>query len=259
MQSFASRTLYHFTGRPHPQDDQANFDTLCKILRSMTVRACEVEGSRNGIRIRRDPSRGVLNGEPIEQNVACLCDIPGSGWEFHARRYGRFGLGVCRSTVVKMGARPVIYVPVSEAVGETWAERHLAEASTVLDGLERFAAEPPLEQLRVVGAPAIDIDDAMHEALGLIEKDYLAFVKFWNVDLPDDHEENFYLEREWRKFGDLRLASCLREIVAPVEYHAELKAIVEELKVGDRYLIGGITYSSVENGEAGSGSCSGSR
>lgn len=129
----------------------------------------------------------------------------------------------------------------------------------MLDGLERFAAEPPLEQLRVVGAPAIDIDDAMHEASGLIEKDYLAFVKFWNVDLPDDHEENFYLEREWRKFGDLRLASCLREIVAPVEYHAELKAIVEELKVGDRYLIGGITYSSVENGEAGSGSCSGSR
>jgi hypothetical protein len=247
VQELASRTLYHFTGRQHPWDDQANFETLRKILRSMTVRACEVDGSRSGIRIRWDASRGLLNGEPIEQNVACLCDIPRRLLKDHVPRYGRFGVGVCRTEVVKMGVRPVIYVPVSRTVGGSWAEGHLAEVSTVLDGLERFSAEPPLEHTRQLGAAATGIDDAMHQASGLIKQDYLAFVKFWDVDLPDEHEENFYLEREWRKFNDLSLAPCLREIIAPPEYHDELKAIVADLKAGDRYLLGEITYSSVQD------------
>ncbi|MCZ8164979.1 abortive infection system antitoxin AbiGi family protein [Silanimonas sp.] len=245
MQELASRTLYHFTGRPHPKEDSANFDTLCKILRSMTVRACDVGGSHNGIRIRRDPSRGLLNGEPIEQSVTCLCDIPRSLLGVHARRYGQFGVGVCRAAVVKMGTRPVIYVPVFRTVGGSWAEGHLAEVSNVLDGLQRFSAEPPPERSRVVDAPAIDVDDALWEASGLIKREYLAFLKFWDVNLPDDHDENFYLEREWRKFGDLPLASCLSEIIAPPDYHDELKAIIAELRVGDRYLLGEITYSSV--------------
>lgn len=245
MQTLASRTLYHFTGRSHPENDKENLRALIAILRSMTVQACKVEGSRDGIRIRRDSSRGLLNGEPIEQNVTCLCDIPRNLLGVHARRYGQFGVGVCRSKVVKMGVRPVIYVPVSTTVGGSWAEGHLAEVSNMLDGLERFSAEPPPERSRVVGAPAIDVDDAMWEASGLIKREYLAFVKFWDVDLPNDHDENFYLEREWRKFGDLPLASCLREVIAPPEYHDELKSIVADLKAGDRYLLGEITYLSV--------------
>lgn len=245
MQRVASRTLYHFTGGPSPKDDRANFDRLCAILRSMTVRACKVGDSHSGIRTRWDPGRSLLNGEPIEQNVACLCDLLPDHWPFHARRYGKFGVGVCRSVAVQWGVRPAIYVPFSKKASGSWAHQHLGEVSTVLEGLERFSAEPPAERSRVVGAPAVDVDDAMWEASSLIKREYLAFVKCWDVDLPDDHEENFYLEREWRKFGDLPLASCLREIIAPPECHDELKSIIAEVRAGDRYLLGEITYSSV--------------
>lgn len=31
---------------------------------------------------------------------------------------------------------------------------------------------------------------------------FLAFIKPFNSELPDDHPDNFYLEREWRRYGN---------------------------------------------------------
>lgn len=246
MQNFASNTLYHLVGRGRPEADHENFETLCAILGSMELRTCEVAGTRGGARIIRDLDRPIIDGEPAEQSVVCFCDIPSNQLRFHARRYGKFGLGLSRSMVAQWGARPVIYIPVSERVHGNWGRRFGNDVKTVLSGLDNFFPNSLSPRTRVVGAPAVDAQDAADEAADLIARDLQSFLKFWNVDLPDGHPENFYMEREWRKFGNLQLALCLEEIVAPLKYHDELLGILEGARDGGRHSIGQVRITSIE-------------
>ena len=245
MQRYVGQRLYHLVGSRQPDADEANFETLCAILRSMELRTCEVAGQRGGIRTVRDPSHPITNGEPIQQSVVCLCDIPREDLPFHARRYGRFGLGVCRSVVAQWGGRPVIYIPFSRKSYGTWGARFPALINSVLEGLDRFFPDSLDTRSKLEGAPAKDAQEAADEASSLITRDVQAFLKFWDVDLPEDHPENFYIEREWRKFGNLGLASCLQEIIAPPQYHDALRSILEGLRTGGRYLIGEIEFTSI--------------
>jgi hypothetical protein len=46
-----------------------------------------------------------------------------------------------------------------------------------------------------------------------------------NSELPDDHPDDYYLEREWRKLGNLRFqASQVRRVVVARDYLKRLKA-----------------------------------
>ncbi|MGQ4582482.1 abortive infection system antitoxin AbiGi family protein [Lysobacter sp. F60174L2] len=246
MQNFVSNTLYHLVGRGRPEADHDNFETLCAILRSMELRTCEVAGARGGARISRDPDRPIIDGEPAEQSVVCFCDIPRDQLWFHARRYGKFGLGLRRSVVAQWGARPVIYIPVSDRAHGNWGKRFGNNVKTVLSGLDSFFPSSLSPKTRVVGSPAVDAQDAADEAAHLIARDLQAFLKFWNVDLPDGHPENFYMEREWRKFGNLQLALCLEEIVAPPKYHDELVEIIKGVRDGGRYSLGQVRIASIK-------------
>lgn len=247
MQRYVGQRLYHLVGSRQPDADEANFETLCAILRSMELRTCEVAGQRGGIRTVRDPSRPLTNGEPIQQTVVCLCDIPRDDLPFHARRYGRFGLGVCRSVVAQWGGRPVIYVPFSRKSYGTWGSRFPALVNSVLDGLDRFFPDSPDTRSKIEGGPAENAQEAADDASSLITRDVQAFLKFWDVDLPEDHPENFYMEREWRKFGNLSLALCLQEIIAPPQYQKALRSILDGLRVGGRYLIGEVEFTSIQD------------
>ena len=144
MQSFVSDTLYHLVGRRRPEADEENFEILSDILRSMELRTCEVEGARGGTRMLHEPNRTLINGEPAEQSVVCFGEFHRADLPFHAKRYGRFGVGVSKSVVARWGMRPVIYVPCSEKIAGNWGTRFAGQIRTVLEGLERFFPDSPL-------------------------------------------------------------------------------------------------------------------
>lgn len=221
MQTYTSDVLYHLVGRNCPEDDEANFNTLCLILKSMEVRPSRVEG-QEGIVYRIDPSRGLKHGELIEQSVTCFCDIHLSQLSpIHTGKYGRFGVGVDRHWLAEWGGRPVIYLPTSQTNPPTWGTRFAGEVMGVWKGLEEhFSDEEPGTKVttRVCGSPPTTPIEAASDASSLIARDFLAFLKAYNVSLPDQHPDNYYMEREWRKYGKLPLHLPLRQVVVAQEY-----------------------------------------
>lgn len=212
--SYTSEVLYHLVGHGRPLEDRTNLATLRAILASMEIRTNRVGEYRGGKTLSIDPKRGCVDGEPIAQTVSCFCDIPFDSLALHRSKYGRFGVGLTRSIVAEWGGRPVIYIPKvspdSFQTNNTFCERVL----TVWDGLQTFFPDRPTSSIRVIGAaPTSQI-----EAIDMVEselEEMLAFVKTFDVDLPIEHPENYYMEREWRRFGNLPLEMPLREIIAP--------------------------------------------
>lgn len=220
--SYTSEVLYHLVGHQHPLDDDSNLATLRAILASMELRTSRVGEYSGGKALSIDPRRGWVDGEPIAQTVVCFCDIPFKALSLHASKYGRFGVGVDRATVAEWGGRPVMYIPKvlrpSLPAINLFSERVLM----VWNGLDRFFPALPGSTTRIVGAfprSQIEAVDMAQDELAQM----LAFIKVFDIDLPTDDQENYYMEREWRKFGTLQLRPALREIVAPPEHIEALR------------------------------------
>jgi hypothetical protein len=219
---YTSSVLYHLVGRRAPNDNTQNLATLRAILSSMEIRTNSVGNKSGGITLMIDPDRGCIDGEPIAQTVTCFCDIPFESLPLHTSKYGQFGVGVDRRLVAEWGGRPVLYIPTVRQ-NVTAANNHFcAEAMNIWKGLRAFFPNQPEESMRVTGTPPATAMEAADLAESFISE-VLAFVKTFDVGLLDDHPENFYMEREWRKFANLSLHLSLVEIVAPVEFHARLR------------------------------------
>lgn len=219
-QQYSSEILYHFVGSGSPDDDEENFVVLNKILRSQQI-------GRNLVpcQIVVDYDRQIEKGELIVQSVICLCDIRlGQLRHVHLKKYGRFGVGVDKITFARQGGRPVIYMPIDRQPGGG-ANNLLGKniLSTYRALSEYFLAEAPSTRSRFSSEYPSSPVDAVEQARTHLAKDLLAFLKYYDPTLPDHHEDNYYMEREWRKFGNFSLHLALRQVVAPIEYHARLR------------------------------------
>jgi hypothetical protein len=244
MAPIISDVLYHLVGFGSPQDDKQNAETLTQILLTVNLRASSVDGKRGTI-TKIDPNRAPVKGEPSEQSVVCLCDIPFESLGPHAAKYGRFGIGVCRSVFGQWGGRPVVYIPTSTRSYGVWGNRYRDEVMNVWQGLSDFFPDRQAAGSRVAGSYPADKQDAVDIARGLIARDLLSYMKAFDVDLPHDDPNNFYTEREWRKHGDLNLAPCLRTVIAPAPYLPRLKAIVDSADNRGHLITGPVAYRSL--------------
>lgn len=220
--SYTSDVLYHLVGRRDPTNDERNLKTLRAILQSMEIRTNSVADKSGGITLMIDSERECVEGEPIAQTVTCFCDIPFESLGLHTSKYGQFGVGVDRKRVAEWGGRPVIYIPTLPRNELSANNRFCKEAISSWKGLDVFFPDQPLESERYVGAAPVSPIEAVDLAGSLI-LNMLAFVKTFNVELLEDHPENYYMEREWRKLANLPLHLPLLEIIAPIRYHASIR------------------------------------
>ncbi|MCP3996607.1 MAG: hypothetical protein GY722_16350 [bacterium] len=232
---YTSDELFHFVGCAAPTDDDANFETLKTILGSGWI-------SHPPHRQQHEPETLTLNhggslpdGGLVVPQVVCFADIPPRALGIHISKYGRFGLSLSREYLVSIGVRPVTYFPLKTGPGECRygapcleqiAHVHEAVASR-LEGHEGGS--------RVTwGADIETLEDAADQLNTIVAKEFLAFLKPFDSRLPHDHDHNFYMEREWRRLGNVEIQEA--HVVTVIVPQSHYENAVAELEPFERRL-----------------------
>ena len=226
---YTSSELYHFVGQKNPDDHSSNCEILEEILKSTCVSHPPHDVDWGSVSYTVDPSKSLLDGELLVPEMTCYADIPFDSLGIHVEKYGRFGLSFDRDFLTRYGARPVMYFPKrlddwQGAVGATL----LRDIEVVYHGFRDYVIEGVLagnaDHSRTLGKKPENRDDAIRVLLTNFEKEFLAFIKPFNSELDENHPENFYMEREWRKLGNIMFnLHDVRRIVVAEGYKARLE------------------------------------
>lgn len=188
-------------------------------------------------------------GKPLSSNqkyctsIVCFADIPVEDLPFHSRKYGPFGLAFSKSFLVSRGASPVFYV--AEQFSTNW-RNPLANDPKNVEKLQEL-----VKKCRNGGHwenfTRAELYDAADQTLGVpiargsaysphagpdvvtirtfLIRELFPFLKFFNPDLAEDDERNYYMEREWRVIGPMNFAvENVERILLPRVFASKLRA-----------------------------------
>ena len=227
---YTSNELFHFVGHSGPNDDKTNYETLLKILDAECVSYPPHKNDWGEIGYAVNIEKSLVDGELIKSKATCYADIPFDCLSIHIKKYGCFGLSFPRDLLIKYGTRPVIYVPQRT---DDWMSPY---GTTLVKGIE--TVYKAFDELVVSKYSPDDGTYIMHsgkkpsnehEAIDAMDrvftKDFLAFIKPFNSHLDQEHKNNFYMEREWMKYGNLKF--CPEEVQTIIVANNEYKNRLE--------------------------------
>lgn len=207
---YISNELFHLVGRRQPTDDEANYQILLKVLDSSCVSHPPHNQDSYSHRIAFNWDKSIFSEELVVPGVTCFGDIPYANLHIHMKKYGKFGLSFSREFLIKYGARPVIYMPLQpsdpyKGWGTIYCESLLLDLEQIWRGFREHIVIPVDEgsRSRSMGVKPTNPKEAALAMDDMFTQQVLAFIKPFNSELQDDHPDNFYLEREWRRFGNL--------------------------------------------------------
>jgi len=221
MGRFFSNELFHFVGRSHPENHEANFAVLKKILSSKCVSHPPHERGWSSTSIHINWSENLSTEKLIVPNVVCFCDIPFEHLPMHLTKYGPFGLSLDKDGLTKFGTRPVTYIPLrADDKGSPFGGQLLKTFEQTYRGFREKLfdkANLPATRISVHASKPRTAGDALSALDSVLAKDVLAFLKPFDSELADDDPRYYYAEREWRKLGNLMFepADVHRVVVAP--------------------------------------------
>lgn len=205
--NYTSDVLYHFVGAQSPSDHARNYETLRSILGESIIAKPPHDGTWGPEVLHIDTTRSLLDEELVVPRMVCVADIPKACLEIHCSKYGRFGMGFRREFLVRYGFRPVMYFPYSHddylgAYGRTrlgWIEQAFKDCYAA-----HKAAVPAAPIKRIAGRPSASDEEVLEAASTALLRDLLPFLKPYDADLPENDPRCYYLEREWRRLGNLK-------------------------------------------------------
>jgi hypothetical protein len=149
------------------------------------------------------------------------------------KKYGCFGIAFRKPFLVTRGANPAFYV-VKDSIlpgdqvlptgsGSVEASQHVTRAE-IMDRIHAEASSLYAKNCEVTLRESCDpgLRDYLSRVdhlLRLLYQMALAFVKPFDSSEPEDSANNFYMEREWRVYGDVLFAvRDVARIILPAAY-----------------------------------------
>lgn len=217
-QRYISKELFHFVGRGFEQDHQ--FQLLLKILGEGWITHPPHNPNISG-NLHINTSTQIGNNEMYTPEIVCFSDIPIQDIRIHINKYSAFGLSFSKQFIASKGGVPVHYVPQNGAV------RELYETVSTADYFNRMLAEYR-EVFRIFWDLARQVDPQPGVS-GLFKRvidlqrffDFhiFSYFKFFDHMLDDDHEDNYYFEREWRVVDNVQFSlSDIKTILMPTRF-----------------------------------------
>lgn len=212
---YTSDEFYHLDGFEHPLDHETNYETLLKILSTGYVsHAPHTPSVHDQYSFNWDVNddHDIDRGDLMVPEVTCYCDIPFEALDIHIKKFGSFGISFKKDFLIKNGARPVIYVPLQLRSEEKWAKGTLHRTTMGRDWQNvwnGFYEHLLLPAQRESNTHYVDVEptsarDAVFAIEELVVKQFFAFIKVFDSSLVEDAPNNFYMEREWRMWGNLQ-------------------------------------------------------
>lgn len=228
--TYVSSDLTHFVGRrfndpnslhylESPAREAAEYALLSRILRSGSL----THGAPGLMAYGMGPMDPLSGNEKFSVAATCFCDIPKRGLPVHMGKYGCFGLAFPKVFLVAHGASPVFYIAMnshgystvrndgSTAVmnRQEYFDAMGAAYSKLRAAMLYRDAEPQFEDRSVRALlssyPGVlqdpnsaQLKDTVAELSIFLDVFVFGFMKFFEAGLPENHERNYYMEREWR-------------------------------------------------------------
>jgi hypothetical protein len=257
-QRYISNELTHFVGRGLAIDAQYKiFQTILSSgFLSHPPHDRKVVGN-----LFVNPDAKLSKNEMFLPQIVCFCDIPIEDLDIHISKYSPFGIAFEKDLIAQNGGAPVFYIPVDAKVrsqrdfpfdimNRVSSSNELQEFARQFNKAQYFdwmvgfyihqfdeIEQRILEDNGSSGAP--DELHAIGELQRLFNFHILSHIKFFDHNLPDDHPENFYFEREWRLLGNLNFnLDDVTRVILP-------KAFARDFRRDQPEYYGQITFSDL--------------
>jgi len=228
---YTSSHLYHLVGSKTPMDDEANWATLCLVLDAKCISYWPHDPQcRATVAYTVHLEEPLESGKLVVPEMTCFADIPEDSLGVHVGKYGRFGVSFDRRFLSRYGARPVTYVPMASddylgIAGKTLLRDIEAIYRGFRDHQQQVGANQGARRTRTLGQVPQGEHDVLRAVKGVLEKDFLAFIKPFNVELPPNDPHNFYMEREWRLMGNLKFQHTdIMQVCVAAGYAGKLRS-----------------------------------
>ncbi|MFN0103910.1 MAG: abortive infection system antitoxin AbiGi family protein [Bryobacteraceae bacterium] len=247
-QNYISDELTHFVGRAL-QTDEERFRVFLEILEYRWLRASYREKFGAGFTVRSAGGKELSSNDCVVSTTLCFCDIPESEMAIHVSKYGPFGIAFPKAFLLRHGASPVFYVARNAStsnlepgigarmLGERFDELH-REMAEVLGAFNDFVWEREPASLARVPGLRVTFEHSPEgtpkgqQALGKLssfcsdlDKLVFSYLKFFTAELPYEHADNYYMEREWRKRDGLAFdVENVARLYVPPHFREQLLA-----------------------------------